>query len=143
MLREVKHATFIKGCRNAITHDGQQVINMWVEGKYYVADDFSRITTKGEERITAPSEDIATICTEFTLELLDLIKCCLDGLIYDLSKSHSLYDSHFYDAAILHPAISNTDREMYVEVDKSKLDEPVDLTVELNSKIDKLRSMCT
>ncbi|MDH0448062.1 hypothetical protein [Shewanella sp. GD04112] len=108
MLGTVRHAKFIKGCRNAITHDGQQVINMWVKGKYYVACDFHRITSKGVELIFAPSEDIATICTEFTLGLLDLVKQCLDGLVYDLSESQSLYDVRFYDAAIRHPAISNS-----------------------------------
>lgn len=143
MLETVRHAKFIKGCRNAITHDGQQVINMWVKGKHYVACDFHRIAFKEVELITAPSEDIATICTEFTLELLDLIKQCLDGLVHDLSERQPLYDARFYDVAIRHPAISDSVREMYVDADKSQLDRPVDLTAELNSKIDKLRSICT
>ncbi|TQP01929.1 hypothetical protein [Vibrio cholerae] len=143
MLGEVKHAKFIKGCRNAITHDGQQVINMWIEGKYYVACDFYRVTSKGGEIIIAPSEDIATICIEFTLGLIDLVKQCLDSLVYDLSESQPLYNVRFYDAAIRHPAIGDSVRKMYVDADKSNLEQPVDLTTELNSKIDKLRLICT
>ncbi|MFP3608463.1 hypothetical protein, partial [Paraburkholderia sp. SIMBA_053] len=61
----------------------------------------------------------------------------------DLSKSQPLYDVQFYDVAIRHPAISDSVREMFVNADKSKLEQPVDLTAELNSKIDKLRSICT
>src|SRR5690348_17328065 len=36
-LSAIRHAEFMHSVRNAITHDGNPVINMWIEGRYYVA----------------------------------------------------------------------------------------------------------
>src|SRR5690554_6609437 len=43
----VRHSTFIKECRNAITHDGMQIINAYIDGKYYIANDIERIDNHG------------------------------------------------------------------------------------------------
>lgn len=67
----VRHSTFIKECRNAITHDGMQIINAYTDGKYYIAHDIERIDNHGKFiAIDAPKHDILTLCLEFSLDLM-------------------------------------------------------------------------
>lgn len=72
---EARHSTFIKECRNAITHDGMQIINAYTDGKYYIANDIERIDNHGKLiAIDAPKHDILTICLEFSTDLMLVIE---------------------------------------------------------------------
>jgi len=74
---KVKHARFIKACRNATTHDGQEIINAWSDGKYYIAGKLERIEiNRGQGRliiIEPPIEDLKTLCIEFSMGLMSAI----------------------------------------------------------------------
>tara|TARA_R110001606_G_scaffold395190_2_gene566937 strand:- start:11755 stop:12459 length:705 start_codon:yes stop_codon:yes gene_type:complete len=68
---EVRHSTFFKECRNAITHDGMQIINAYTDGKYYIASNIERIDNKGKFiSLEAPKQDILTLCLEFSTDLM-------------------------------------------------------------------------
>lgn len=67
----VRHSIFIKECRNAITHDGMQIINAYTDGKYYIASDIERIDNQGNFiALDAPKQDILTLCLEFSADLM-------------------------------------------------------------------------
>lgn len=68
---DARHSTFIKECRNAITHDGMQIINAYTDGKYYIANDIERIDNHGKFiALDAPKHDILTLCLEFSTDLM-------------------------------------------------------------------------
>jgi hypothetical protein len=74
----VRYADFLKDCRNAITHDGAQIINAYVDGKYYMAYNIERIDKWNKSVVLkAPNEDIKTICISFSLDLMKEIKIIL------------------------------------------------------------------
>jgi hypothetical protein len=66
----IRHAQFVKDCRNAIAHDGMEVINAYIDGKYYIANDIKRFDKNKLIHIAAPVEDILTLITEFTYDLM-------------------------------------------------------------------------
>lgn len=67
----VRHSSFIKECRNAITHDGMQIINAYTDGKYYIANDIERFDHRGNFiALDAPKHDILTLCLEFSADLM-------------------------------------------------------------------------
>jgi hypothetical protein len=113
-LKHVRHMEFIKQSRNAITHDGNPVINMWADGCYYVACDFVRLDQHGKpELVKAPTKDVATICLEFTLDFTSEIRRVTKPLIGLQGLASPLYGSEFFDQAILHPAVPEFARELY------------------------------
>jgi hypothetical protein len=68
---DVRHSAFIKECRNAITHDGMQIINAYTDGRYYIANNIERIDSQGKFiTIDAPKQDILTLCLEFSADLM-------------------------------------------------------------------------
>lgn len=68
---DIRHSDFIKECRNAITHDGMQIIDAYTDGKYYVASDIERIDNHGKFiAFAAPKEDILSLCLEFSVDLM-------------------------------------------------------------------------
>lgn len=68
---DVRHFIFFKECRNAITHDGMQIINAYTDGKYYIANNIERIDNKGKPiNLEAPKQDILTLCLEFSTDLM-------------------------------------------------------------------------
>lgn len=67
----VRHSNFIKESRNAITHDGMQIINAYTDGRYYIAHDIERIDNRGNLIVLdAPKHDILTLCLEFSSDLM-------------------------------------------------------------------------
>lgn len=84
----VRHSNFFKECRNAITHDGMQVINALIDGKYYVASDIERFDKRGTFiRLEAPASDVRTLCVEFALDLSNKIDEIVDLLGDDIPQS--------------------------------------------------------
>src|SRR5690606_34918322 len=64
------HGEFMWRSRNAATHDGNPIINIWADGRYYVSKDIQRFETnkKASPRlitIPAPTVDVAQFCLEF------------------------------------------------------------------------------
>ena len=76
----VRHSNFIKDCRNAITHDGMQIINVYSDGKYYIASKIERFDNYGKFiTLTPPEQDILIICKEFTIDLMFEIENITDA----------------------------------------------------------------
>jgi hypothetical protein len=75
---EVRHWKFIKECRNATTHDGMEIINSAVSGKYYISHDIERIEGGRNRRrlitIEAPEEDVLSLCLQFSIDLMQEIE---------------------------------------------------------------------
>jgi len=70
-----RHSIFIKGCRNAITHDGMQIINAYADGKYYVANNIERFDNYGKfVKLESPKQDILSLCLEFSIDLMKIIE---------------------------------------------------------------------
>lgn len=113
-LNNVKHIDFMRKSRNAITHDGNPIINMWADGKYYIACAFARLNNSGNlELIKAPPEDIATICIEFTFDLAARIRQMIEPLVEVKEFAFPMYDIEFFGEAILHPAIPKFARKLF------------------------------
>ena len=94
----VRHFKFFKECRNAITHDGMQIINAYADGKYYIANNIERIDNKGNFiSLEAPKEDVLTLCLEFSADLAIEVEKFAD------KYGHSI------------PTQSNVDKVKYIE----------------------------
>ncbi|WP_020159685.1 hypothetical protein [Methylobacter marinus] len=95
---DVRHSEFFKECRNAITHDGMQIINAYTDGKYYIANDIERIDNKGKcTCLDAPKQDVLTLCLEFSVDLMSKVEKIAD----DFGQSI--------------PTQSNVDKITYIE----------------------------
>ncbi|RRQ24522.1 hypothetical protein D5687_01935 [Guyparkeria sp. SCN-R1] len=68
---DVRHFHFFKECRNAVTHDGMQIIDGWADGRYFVASDVERFDNRGRLiSIEAPKDDVLTLCLEFSTDFM-------------------------------------------------------------------------
>lgn len=122
--KTVSHMAFIIGTRNSITHDGNPIINMWADGRFYISSSFVRVDAKGKLiKIEPPAQDVATICIEFTRDFsIEIIKL-VEGVNDNVPLSKPIYGQEYFDKAIQHSAVPNFAREVYEAADKSKLDE--------------------
>lgn len=74
-IQQLSHGAFFQDARNAATHDGNPVINAWVDGRYYVATKIVRLGDKGQViEIPAPNNDIRTLCLEFADDFCQLLR---------------------------------------------------------------------
>lgn len=91
-IKQLRHGSFFHDARNAATHDGNPIIDAWVEGRYYIASSIIRLGVNGQViEIPAPSEDVRTLCLEFTEDLCQLLR----QKILDTKESNSLKGSPF------------------------------------------------
>lgn len=142
-LKHVRHMEFIKQSRNAITHDGNPVINMWADGCYYIACDFVRLNQYNKpELVKAPIEDVATLCLEFTLDFTSEIGRVIKPLIGLPGLVSPLYGSEFFDQAILHPAVPEFARELYRNATKQSAPSGPDPLNEACESLDSLIAFC-
>lgn len=73
-IKKLRHGEFFYLSRNAATHDGNPIINAWVDGRYYVASDIERFDGYGKfVKIQRPVEDVRTFTLEFSLNFYDLL----------------------------------------------------------------------
>lgn len=73
-IKKLRHGEFFYLSRNAATHDGNPIINAWVDGRYYVASDIERFDGNGKFiKIQRPVEDVRTFTLEFSLDFYDLL----------------------------------------------------------------------
>lgn len=67
MIAQLTHGDFMSKARNAATHDGNPIVNCWVDGHYYIAMDIARLDMRGDPvEIIRPKEDVRTICLQFS-----------------------------------------------------------------------------
>ena len=79
---QLPYGDFICKSRNAMTHDGNPVINAWVDGKYFIANDINRFGSRGEAiQIERPDQDVRTICLAFALAFCSLLTSRLQPMI--------------------------------------------------------------
>ncbi len=117
----IKHMTFIKNSRNALTHDGHPIIDMWINGHYYMARDIIRFDQRGGEvLITAPVKDIATVCLEFSIEFLSTIKDLIKPLAAKPEIRSFLYSSDDFKEMFKHPAHREVPEEIIRKIDAMK-----------------------
>lgn len=80
--KEIPYSKFIQLSRNASTHDGFSIINMVVDGKFYVSSDITRVSKVRNDyklvKIETPTEDILTVCVRFSHGLFMKIKDWLE-----------------------------------------------------------------
>lgn len=143
-LSHIRHLQFIQSIRNAITHDGNPVINMWVDGRYYVACDFVRLGQKQKPvAVKAPTEDIHTIVLEFTEDLCSYLHSTCSRFLGDQSVVGPLYGQEFFTKAIKHSAIPEFAQRLYWESHdlnfKSTSNEPLS---EVLKELDSLVALC-
>ena len=143
-LAKVRHMQFMQAVRNAMTHDGNPVINLWSEGRYYVARDILRLGQDQKPiRIQAPAEDVETLVIRFTAELCVHLR---DTVLLNLKNEAlkgPLYGVEFFDSAVDHPAVPEFARRLYAEADRSapemNEDDPV---AEILTELDVLIGVC-
>lgn len=74
----IENFSFIKNSRNAITHDGLQLVSTFHGGRYYVehaGGSLKRYDDKNNEvEVPCPADDIVTVCKQFYSNLLKKIK---------------------------------------------------------------------
>ncbi|MCQ8118976.1 hypothetical protein [Methylomonas rosea] len=121
--KNVRHMDFVAGARNAITHDGNPIIDLWVDGKYYVASPFLRIGARGETiTVVPPTEDLATVSLEFTHDFSAKLLELVEGTANDPSILKPIYGREYFEEAMRHPAIPEFARDLYAESDKTEHD---------------------
>lgn len=80
-IAQLRHGAFMRDARNAATHDGNPVVNAWVDGRYFVAAKIVRLGDRGQViEIPAPTKDIRTLSLEFAEDLCQLLRETLIGL---------------------------------------------------------------
>ncbi|MDR5779148.1 hypothetical protein QCE63_06860 [Caballeronia sp. LZ065] len=71
----LRHGSFIRGARNATTHDGHPVVDGWADGRYFVPAKIVRIDNRGDViQIEAPKKDIRTVSLDFAKDFCVLLK---------------------------------------------------------------------
>lgn len=143
-LSNVRHMQFMHAVRNAITHDGNPVINLWVDGRYYIACDFLRLDqNQNPVLVQAPTEDIETLVTQLIMDLCTLLRSLASPLLGSQELTGPLYGEEFFDNAINHPAIPKFAKRLYAEADRSSLGERNgDPVAELLNELDDLICLC-
>lgn len=121
--KNVRHMDFVTGARNAITHDGNPIINLWADGKYYVALPFVRIDAKREViKVVPPADDIAAVSLEFTHDFFAKVIELVESTASDPEILRPIYGRDYFEEAMRHPAISELARGLYAAADKTEHD---------------------
>lgn len=143
---DVRHMDFMHGARNAITHDGNPLVNLCVDGKYYVAGPFVRYDSikKKTIKVTPPLVDIKTSTLEFTNDLAIKIHELIESVASEPEIALPVYGIEFFDTAIQHPAIPQFAKELYVSSDKSALNEQDHSRIaKIKTELDTLLAYCS
>jgi hypothetical protein len=115
-LNSVRHVTFLKDARNAVTHDGNPVINLWADGKYFVATPFVRLDQNRQPIwVRPPTVDIRTISLEFVHDLGGCLIQLLEPVKSDSELALPAFGSDFITAAMQHPAIPAEAKRIFEE----------------------------
>lgn len=76
------YGDFMYKARNAATHDGNPIVNAWVDGRFYVSNDISRLDMRGRLiEIIRPVEDIRTVCLQFSEAYAAQLRVSLSNML--------------------------------------------------------------
>jgi hypothetical protein len=116
-IAQVAHGDFISKARNAITHDGNPIVNAWVDGKYFVASDISRVGVHGEPiEIVRPNEDVRTVCLQFAAGFASVIRDRLTLILGTFQLGGSPFNmAEFEDIVGSSPLIPEHVKQMTVD----------------------------
>lgn len=93
------HGSFMYGARNAMTHDGNPVINAWIDGKYFVASNIDRFGIDNEPvEIKRPEVDVRTLCLTFAKEFSSLLAGRLEPLLGQIGIARAGVDPEDIEA---------------------------------------------
>jgi hypothetical protein len=76
-IRQLEHGDFMLDARNAATHDGHPIVSAWANGRYFVSATIVRLAHGKLVEIPAPTEDLRTVCLQFTAGLCQLLRTVL------------------------------------------------------------------
>ncbi len=144
---QIRHSSLMKDCRNAMTHDGMQIINAYSHGKFYIASNIERFDSRKKLiEIPAPKEDILTICIEFSYDLMNEI----DTIISDSEINLPDFD-HESNFERLKDALNSEVVPDYVKqlflsdeenIKNSLMEERVDLASKIYRETHKIKNLC-
>lgn len=149
LYKDNDYCEFIKQSRNAMTHDGSPIINMWSDGLFYVPADIFRLGTKSKpEIIKAPTENILTVCLKFS----DLLMEWLKKLIIDNEANFlpcSLHDS-LPNLKDFKPKVGMSDevikilKSSFSQIDEDELKKhKINLIKDIYEKINEIQKKCS
>lgn len=103
-ITSLRHGSFMKGARNAITHDGNPIISAWADGRYFVPNKIVRLERiKGQDKVVViepPTADVRQFCLEFTADFASLLSKtlkeipdndCLSMTIFDIREIDEVF----------------------------------------------------
>lgn len=92
-IKLLRHGNFLYLARNAMTHDGNPVVSLWVDGHYFVPSKIVREDQNGNVvEIVPPVEDVKKFCLEFSCDFMRLIVTTLEQVAEDDRLSMSVFD---------------------------------------------------
>lgn len=90
------HGDFMYKARNAVTHDGNPIVNAWIDGRFYVSNDISRTDMRGKPiKIVRPIEDIRTVCLQFSEAYAAQLRVSLSNMLgaYTIKSTVDIEDT--------------------------------------------------
>lgn len=101
MVALLPHGEFMGKARNAATHDGNPIVNCWVDGHYFIAMDIARLDMRGDPvEIIRPKEDIRTICLQFAGGFAALLRDRLRPMLGQYSIGGAPFDRAEFETII-------------------------------------------
>lgn len=91
-IKALRHGSFMKDVRNAITHDGNPVISAWADGRYFVPNKIVRLEYEKVVVIDPPALDVRQFCLEFSADFAKLLSETLKEIPQDDRLSTSILD---------------------------------------------------
>jgi hypothetical protein len=100
-MKKLRHGGFMYDVRNAITHDGNPVIDAWADGLFFVAANIVRINDKNQIVIIEPPKiDVRQFCLEFSLDFAGLLGETLQQISHEDQFSMSVLSIDEVEAAV-------------------------------------------
>lgn len=113
-VKKLRHGEFFYLSRNAATHDGNPIINAWVDGRYFVASDIERFDGNGNfVKIQRPVKDVRTYTLEFSLDFYGLLAARLELLGEDHQLTQPLIGPSEIDQILGSPLIPEDLKKLF------------------------------
>lgn len=147
-LAKCRHGAFMKGARNAITHDGHPVINAWSDGQFFVGLNIVRFDNQKKQVVTIqrPNEDVRTLCLEFSLDFAQLLQDVLKSATPDASLGAPALAMHDIDSALQSGVIPQFAKDLisqnYNDLSKTLAETKFDYIGNASEEIGSLSDYC-
>lgn len=83
-IKQLRHGEFFYLSRNAATHDGNPIVDLWSDGRFYIGADIERFDDKGRfVSIQRPESDVRTFVLEFSQDFYEFLAERLTPMIGD------------------------------------------------------------